>query len=216
MSYTIRPMEPGDVSAIVTIERRSFPSPWPASAFSRELQRKHSSYYVLVKPEVDEPPSPKQNFLQWLRHKFTSVVKNHIIGYVGFRLEEGKAHITTIAIHPEWRGKKLGELLLLTAIEKAIKKKAHTVTLEMRPSNRIAHRLYCKYGFQTRETRRNYYQDGENALAMAVEINANGYHERLRELNHKLEAYFHRQFDTKPTAQTPQAHSRQLTNAPRD
>jgi len=194
MSYTIRPMTLKDVPWIVAIERRSFPSPWPASAFQHELHQKRSSYSVLLKPGTDEPVTPEHKVLRWLHRLLNPSQGSPVVGYVGFRLEDSEAHVTTIAVHPDWRGRKLGELLLLTVIEKAVKMGAHVMTLEMRPSNRVAHRLYRKYGFRVKGRRRNYYRNGEDALTMAVQMNVNGYQERLDKLGRELERRFRRQY----------------------
>jgi len=103
-----------------------------------------------------------------------------------------EAHISTIAVHPEWRGKGLGELLLLTALEEALGLQVNLVTLEVRTSNRVAQRLYYKYGFQSTGTHRGYYRDGEDAWLMALRVDKNGYQMQLAELRRRLEKRLHR------------------------
>jgi ribosomal-protein-alanine N-acetyltransferase len=187
MPYTIRPMEPGDVSMVIAIERLSFPTPWPASAFLYELRKTDSHYYVLLKPAVGRSASPERGWRHWLRRVSGLPEEGQVIGYVGFRFQGDKAHISTIAVHPDWRGEGLGELLLLTAMEKALKQQASRVTLEMRVSNNVARRLYHKYGFQPQGTLVKYYRDGEDAQLMAVEVNNGVYQTRLARLRRTLE-----------------------------
>jgi ribosomal-protein-alanine N-acetyltransferase len=80
-----------------------------------------------------------------------------------------EAHISTIASHPDWRGKGVGELLLLGMIENSIEIGAHVVTLEVRVSNATAQSLYRKYGFLIAGTRKGYYSDnGEDAYIMTT------------------------------------------------
>ena len=110
-----------------------------------------------------------------------------MIGYLGIRLRDSGTHISTIAVHPDWRGNGLGELLLLTAIEQSAEMECSTVTLEVRPSNKTAQRLYQKYGFRFMGVHEGYYRDGENAWLMAVEIDRNIYRKRLAELRRNLE-----------------------------
>lgn len=201
-AYTIRPMRRDDIPAVIAIERHSFPLSWPASAFSHELNQPNSSYYVLLKPSGGEGASTggkiKAGWRRWLSQflVFTPLAfqeESRVIGYVGFRLQdEDVAHISTIAIHIDWRGRGLGDLLLLTALDKAKEAQASLVTLEMRTSNRVAHRLYLKYGFRVLEKRKGYYQDGEEAWIMAVSIQEKAYQARLDELRRELKARLQR------------------------
>jgi len=120
--------------------------------------------------------------------------ESRVIGYVGSRLLGAEeAHISTIAVHPDWRGKGLGELLLLTAMEKALELGCGVVTLEMRSSNQVAHHLYRKYGFRFEGVHRGYYRDGEDAWLMKVEMNQDTRRARLADLRQTLEAHLCRQ-----------------------
>jgi ribosomal-protein-alanine N-acetyltransferase len=72
-----------------------------------------------------------------------------------------------LAVDPDWRGCRLGELLLLALIERSIELGANLMTLEVRVSNGIAQRLYEKYDFYSNGIRSRYYSDnGEDALVM--------------------------------------------------
>jgi len=207
MSLTLRAMEPRDVPAVAAIDKLSFPTPWPESAFYRELKRERATYLVLLHSSADGPDEPghgepghgepgqkepgqkvpgqqKQGWLQWL---FGSVQDSRVIGYVGFRLEGGAGHITTIALRPEWRGRGLGELLLLTALERIVEQGVDAATLEMRPSNDVAHQLYRKYGFEIVKSRWRYYRDGEDAWVMAADVGDEDYDQRLSHLRQSLE-----------------------------
>jgi ribosomal-protein-alanine N-acetyltransferase len=170
MPFGLRLMESRDVPVVTAIDRVSFPTPWPEGAFHRELQREHASYFVLLKPqEKASQPSSRQEG-GWLQRLFGMQQGSRVIGYVGFRLEGGGGHITTIALRPEWRGRGFGELLLLIALEKMINRGVDLVMLEMRPSNDVAHQLYRKYGFRVVRSRRSYYRDGEDAWVMAANV----------------------------------------------
>lgn len=190
--YTIRPMEPNDVPTVVAIDRLSFPTPWLASSYLYELNHNHRScYYILLKPAVDESEDAEQGWLHRLRGMLNPVVESRVIGYVGFRFQTKEAHISTIAVHPAWRGRGLGELLLLTAVEKVLEMKMSRLSLEVRPSNHMAQHLYHKYGFRFTGVRRGYYRDGEDAWLMDVWITHAAYQARLAELSRLLEARVH-------------------------
>ncbi|MEM7062743.1 MAG: ribosomal protein S18-alanine N-acetyltransferase [Cyanobacteria bacterium P01_B01_bin.77] len=79
-------------------------------------------------------------------------------------LEE--AHITTLAIHPDYHRQHLGQLLLTQLLQLARGRELTHATLEVRKSNHIALNLYQKFGFQTAGERKKYYGDGENALIL--------------------------------------------------
>lgn len=192
MPFTLRPMQPRDVPVVAAIDRLSFPTPWPAAAFRRELERERATYSVLLKPEgeVSQDSAPERG--GWLRRLFSPTDSSRVIGYVGFRLTDGGGHITTIALRPGWRGRGFGELLLLVALGEMVKCGVDLVTLEMRPSNDVAHQLYQKYGFQIVKARRAYYRDGEDAWVMAVKMDE-GYRGRLAELRDAVKERFERQ-----------------------
>lgn len=193
LPYIIRPMEPDDVSTVVAIERLSFPMPWLASSFMYELSRSAQSfYYVLLRPRMGTTTSSTRGWRRWLRGGVGLPDKSRVIGYVGFRFRPAEAHISTIAVHPDWRGNGLGELLLLTAMEQALELGISAATLEVRPSNRVAQRLYRKYGFRFKSVRRGYYRDGEDAWLMAVGVNRDAYLARLTVLRQALESRLHR------------------------
>jgi ribosomal-protein-alanine N-acetyltransferase len=123
----------------------------------------------------------------WLRSLLALPVPGAIVGYVGFRVYRREAHVTTIAIHPTWRGHGLGELLFSETMERTLQIGVQRVTLEVRPSNPAAQQLYQKYGFQFTGTRKGYYSDGEDARLMAADVRSNGYRGRLRMLRLSLD-----------------------------
>ena len=117
-----------------------------------------------------------------------------IIGFAGLWLMVDEAHITTIAMHPDYRRRGLGEFLLVSLIEIAYNINARWVTLEVRVTNRNAQNLYHKYGFREAGLRHRYYSDNqEDALIMWTdEIKSPGYKQKFQELKsvlfQKLEA----------------------------
>lgn len=78
-----------------------------------------------------------------------------------------EAHITTLAIHPDYHRQHLGQLLLTQLLQLAARVRNLTrATLEVRASNQKALRLYQKFGFRTAGQRKRYYKDGEDALIL--------------------------------------------------
>lgn len=87
------------------------------------------------------------------------------IGCLWSILEE--AHITILAIHPDYQGQGFGQALLYALLKSAYQRKLEWATLEVRSSNLTAISLYQKFGFQEAGRRRGYYQEsGEDALIL--------------------------------------------------
>jgi ribosomal-protein-alanine N-acetyltransferase len=189
--FTLRSMEMKDIPAVMAIEQRAFPSPWPESAYRYELRaRRNSMFYVLESPEGT---AQSRSWPERLLGR-DSLQERMLIGYVGVRILEDRAHIATLAVHPNWRGKRLGKYLLLVALEQAFQKGKRRVTLEVRTSNRVAHRLYTGLGFVCTGERRGYYQNGEDAWLMTLgPLEAEGI-ARLQEELQAVEVELHEQF----------------------
>jgi ribosomal-protein-alanine N-acetyltransferase len=94
-------------------------------------------------------------------------MNGRIIGYGGFWHILDEAHISNIAIHPDFRGQGFGKMLLLHLLEQAASRGAVKATLEVRRSNVIAQGMYARFGFKLVSVRKNYYTDEhEDALIM--------------------------------------------------
>src|SRR5947209_2519980 len=121
-----------DIPEVLEVDRESYTLPWPASAYRREvLHNRNARYLVLreVDPKAEDgPPTPPEQrprlpipFFRWTGRTDNRPGRpGHIIGYAGMWLMVDEAHITTIAVRSEWRGRSLGELLLASLIELAL------------------------------------------------------------------------------------------------
>jgi ribosomal-protein-alanine N-acetyltransferase len=179
LPYLIEPMQLRDVAEVMEIERLSFPSPWSARAYRYELQQNNLSHYLvarLQRPLEKKEPGfwaglCREHFVERLRRSLgvTASPGVNILGYGGFWLMAGEAHISTIAVRPEWRRRGIGELLLVAMLELAVELGGDLATLEVRVSNVAAQSLYQKYGFAKVGLRPHYYSDrGEDALIMTT------------------------------------------------
>lgn len=162
LPYVVRPMSLQDIPEVMEIERRVFPAPWPARAYEYELKHNPSSCYLVVRPVVQAKSHP--GFARG------PVSHGPLVAYGGFWQMVDEAHICTLAVHPDWRGRGLGELTLVKLLERATEMGAEVATLEVRVSNLAAQSLYRKYGFATVGLRKAYYSDNnEDALIMTSE-----------------------------------------------
>jgi [ribosomal protein S18]-alanine N-acetyltransferase len=122
-TVTFRQMELDDINDVLEIENASFATPWSREAFFNELMNNHFASYLVM------------------------VENDKVIGYCGMWLIIDEAHITNIAILPDYRGRKLGEALMVQVKKHASQHGAGRMTLEVRVSNTIAQSLYRKHVF---------------------------------------------------------------------
>jgi ribosomal-protein-alanine N-acetyltransferase len=191
--YDIRAMTDADIVQVAQIERESFPSTWPATAYRRELANHLARYVVLVdrshSPVSASEPRRRSLFDMFKRGTSSSETTEFIVGYVGVWLLVDQAHIVAIAVREEYRRRGLGELLLVEAIDLALESGQESVTLEVRRSNVSAQALYEKYRFLKVGTRKRYYSDNhEDAIIMTTPpISSDAYLEHLAYLRQRLE-----------------------------
>ena len=146
------PMMLVDVPLVGELEPLCFPAPWAAETYRNELLHNQYSHYWVLRPagegERELPP---------------------ILAYGGYWLMGDEAHVVTIATHPEYRRRGLGEHLLRCLIDEAEAGGAASITLEVRATNESAQQMYIKWGFVEVGLRKGYYHDnGEDAILMTL------------------------------------------------
>jgi ribosomal-protein-alanine N-acetyltransferase len=156
----------GDLDQVHAIEEASLTPPWPEDAYRSELSTNRLATYMVAR------------------------VGDEIAGFGGLWLMVDEAHVTTFAVHPRWRRRRIGERLLLALLDIALARRAREATLEVRLSNLPARRLYEKYGFRPVGIRPRYYSDnGEDALIMTTDaLGGATMRGRLETLRAELEA----------------------------
>jgi ribosomal-protein-alanine N-acetyltransferase len=198
MPYVIEPMTQADVEEVSAVERACFTTPWPTSAYRRELKNPESNRYIVarylnpraIRTRAGAPGGSALrrtlgHYLPWLAPPpAVSPGAYPIAGFAGLWLMVDEAHVTTIGVAPEHRGKHIGEMLFLALVDIAMDMRANWVTLEVRVSNTVAQNLYHKYGLQIAGTRKRYYSDnGEDAYIMWSEpLTSPAFQERLARL----------------------------------
>lgn len=148
-SLVFRNMLLRDVDRIMEIEPLCFTMPWSREAFVAELTQNHFAKYLVC--ELD----------------------GEVIGYGGMWVIIDEAHITNIAIHPDYQGRRYGERMMRTMIALAMTHGAAHMTLEVRVTNHTAQKLYQKMGFVSHGIRQGYYTDNnEDAIIMWADLPA--------------------------------------------
>ena len=139
----IRKMVETDLTQVVDLENICFPKGgWNIEQFRYELLE-----------------NPFSNLLVFEENQM-------IIGYIDWWITYEQAQLANIAVCPTNRKQGVGQQLLNKALQKAIEEECENMTLEVRVSNERAIQFYEKNGFITVNTRKNYYEDGENAYLM--------------------------------------------------
>ena len=133
-----------DIAEVFALETLVHPNHhWSKESFYNELAN-NLAYYYCIKDE-----------------------NNKILAYIGFWLIVDESHITTLAVHPDYRERQLAQILLIQMINICYKNMVKYITLEVRESNLSAIMLYEKFLFESIGMRKKYYQDnGENAIIM--------------------------------------------------
>ena len=146
-SAKIKPMQKSDLDDEISIEAKAYGEHhWSKDSFMSELSNDLAKYFSVFNTD------------------------GQLIGYCGCWQILEEAHITNIAVSPDYRRKHIGEALLTTIIDECYRNMAKYITLEVRVGNKPAIALYEKYGFKSLGVRKGYYQDNnEDALIMWTE-----------------------------------------------
>ena len=147
ISIKISPMEKSQIEDVLKIETEAYGEHhWSKDSFYSELSNDLAHYYSALDKD------------------------GKLIGYAGSWRILDEAHITTIAVKPEFMRKKVGETLLNKILKDCYENEVKYLTLEVRISNTPAIKLYEKYGFKSLGSRKGYYQNNnEDALIMWTE-----------------------------------------------
>ncbi len=142
MSAMVRHMTRHDVERVYEIECVCFRSPWSKNALAGELRNDVAHYHVLEEDGV-------------------------LVGYAGMWVLFEEAHVTNVAVLPDFRRKGFARKLMLSMMESARSLGASKMTLEVRENNLAAQSLYRGLDFHQNGYRPRYYSDsGEGALLL--------------------------------------------------
>jgi ribosomal-protein-alanine N-acetyltransferase len=138
----ICPMTATELDEVLAIESVSYPHPWNTVHFLDELNSHHSFPLVALNPE------------------------GVVLGYICPMLVLDEGHILNVAVGLPFRGMHVGKLLVEHVLTDCLARGASFVSLEVRVSNTAAIALYERLGFIETGRRKNYYENGEDAILM--------------------------------------------------
>jgi ribosomal-protein-alanine N-acetyltransferase len=148
-AVVIRQAEQADLLDVFRIERVTFPQPWPYSAFESFLGER--GFLVAT---VGTPPT----------------VVGYTVSDTTPNYGRDIGHVKDLAVHPDARGQGLGRTLLHRALEALAAAGAALVKLEVRATNDAALSLYRDEGFEPLRRIPRYYEDGEDAYVMVLDL----------------------------------------------
>ena len=138
----IEEMKENDIDGVFEVEKNCFEHYWSKGEFEKEMKNDVARYLVA---DID----------------------GKIVGYVGIWFVAGEGHITNVAVHSDYRGQKIGDILIKHLVKICKDNNIFAMTLEVRVSNIVAQNLYKKYGFKLAGIRKEYYSDNkEDAMIM--------------------------------------------------
>lgn len=142
-----------DIPEMIEIERAVYAgkAPWDSTAFANELRREKDRLYLVIRRN------------------------DQLLAFIGSTFDERTqdAHITNIAVLPDYQGRGLGRFLMGIMIKKARQLNYKTVSLEVRVSNQQAQQLYRDLEFEQTGIKRGYYfGDHEDAADMVLDLPA--------------------------------------------
>lgn len=140
--FILRKMTPQDIDEVMRIEQKSFTLPWSRESYLGELKNNFATYLVCD-------------------------YEGEVVGYGGIWVVFEEAHITNVAVDPDFRQFGMGTALMQELEQVARDKKASRILLEVRPSNQVALAMYSNLYYFPSGLRRGYYtDDGEDAIIM--------------------------------------------------
>ena len=146
-AFVISAMVTADVEEVLAIERAVSAVPWTENMLRRELS------------------------LPLGRNLTARLRGGPIAGYLSCWFVAGEVHVHNIAVRKDRQRQGVASALLAAMIGLACQEGARQATLEVRPSNTPARRLYERFGFEVQGLRPKYYDDTkEDALILWTDL----------------------------------------------
>lgn len=139
-------------AALAELEQICFSRPWSRKALEEEIQNPDACF-------------------------FTAVERKAVLGYGGMHCACGECYVDNIAVIPERRREGIGTALLRALLWEAQRRGGEFLSLEVRPSNVQAVKLYTDLGFREAGRRKDFYDSPrEDGLIMTKFFERAGIH----------------------------------------
>ena len=149
----IREAKDDDLSTIMQIENLCFPhGAWKEENILYELHENPVSHFWVIELSLNDAEGYR------------------VVGFCDYWETFDSATICQIAVHPYLQRRQLGTAMMDEIFNDCYAKKVKTLTLEVRVSNEPAICFYKKQGFKIETTKPHYYDNGEDAYYMILEV----------------------------------------------
>ncbi len=140
-------MAPDDLDRVIENETRSYAFPWTRGVFSDCLKSRHECWVAMR--------------------------DNDLLGHGILSIGANEAHLLNVCVRRDQQGNGLGRQIVVHMIDRAERRGATVIYLEVRPSNRVAGTLYASLGFREIGLRKDYYPaelGNEDARVLALSL----------------------------------------------
>ena len=142
MEFDIVKMTEEHISALAELEKICFSTPWSENSLREELDNRTAHFLV-------------------------ALCGGRTAGYIGTFVVCESCYVSNVAVFPHFRRQGAAKALIERACADAKQLGAESISLEVRPSNEPAVRLYASMGFEEIGLRKNFYRSPtEDALIM--------------------------------------------------
>ena len=122
---------------------------WTTENFQTEAAQKTSKIFILIETEND---------------------KKTVLGFCAIRFAFETAEITNFAVSPQAQRKHFGTEIFVHTLKFLKEKGVKEITLEVSSKNTPAQEFYKKFKFTNVNTRKNFYNTGEDALILKLNL----------------------------------------------
>ena len=143
--FTLVRLAEEDLAAVVTLEKECYAHPWTVENFLGEFRRR-ITWGLGLKSECA------------------------LAAQCFFWLIPPEIHLLNLAVSPRFRRRGLARHLVSVMVAIGRRASVETVYLEARSTNLAALRLYENAGFSITGNRPAYYEDGEDAVLMTLDL----------------------------------------------
>lgn len=143
----MRKMTDADLPQVMALEKDLFrESPWNEQEYRYELHENPFSNLYVVEEDGE------------------------IAGYIDYWFLYEKAQIANIGVARKFQHRGIAQAMLRECVRRANENGCENVSLEVRVNNDPAIRLYRNFGFIDAAIRKNYYENGDDAILMVLPL----------------------------------------------
>jgi len=158
-ALTTETMRRRHLRRVLEIEEQLYPRPWTPRTFASELQQMKNG----------------------IRYYLVAYVGDIMAGYGGLMFSGEDAHVTNVAVDPDFQGRGVATEIMLDLCTIARDRGCTAMTLEVRHTNVAAQNLYRRFGFVPAGIRKKYYENTDDAIIMwAHGVDTDEFRDRLQ------------------------------------